>query len=343
MMQTSRTNLIVAALVVLLALAGWAMYASIRSGYDRQETRFAAERAQLVARTEALSGERDELSRHRTELDQTLERERAAAGDLASLRERIDAAAASLNQRMETLGARERELAAIDVALDQAKRQLQALDEQQATAKQRLNARLTALGERERDLAQAERVLSQTGAREQALNTTLEQLTKGTTEKRAELGKLNLELGALARDRSHSAHELAGVQAELAAARAARDQVQEQLDKALLAQSVTELQTREAALREQLANLDAELAHKIPLFARSVDLSREIAALDEQLRSLTAQRAERAGEFSDLATRIGQPASGQGAGARPEPGSADRKRGGAQTGSSQGVARMAGE
>ena len=133
------------------------------------------------------------------------------------------------------------------------------------------------------------------------------------------------------------------MEAELAATRTARDQAQEQLDKALLAQSVAELQAREAGLREQLVNLDAELAHKGPLFARSIALSREIATLDEQLRSLTAQRADRAGEFGDLVTRIGQPAPGQGAGARPEPGSADGKRGGAQTGSSQGVARVAGE
>jgi chromosome segregation ATPase len=343
MMQTSRTHLIVAALVVLLALAGWAMYASIQSGYDRQEARFVAERAQLAGRIEALSGERDELSRQRAELEQTLEKERAAAGDLASLRERIDAAAGSLSQRMATLGARERDLAAIDVALAKAKGQLQTLEEQQATAKQRLNARLTALGARERDLAQAERLLSRTGAREQALTTTLEQLGKDTTEKRAELGQINLELGTLERDRSHRAHELASVQAELTAARATRDQLQAQLDKALLAQTVAELQTREAALREQLSSLDAELAHKGPLFARSVDLSREIAALDEQLRSLSEQRADRAGEFSDLVTRIGRPAPAQGAGARPEPGSADGQGGGAHTGSSQGVARMAGE
>ena len=117
MMQTSRTKLIVTALVVLLAIVGWAMYAAIRSGYDKQEARFADERAQLTARVAALSGERDQLSGQRTELEQTLEKERAAAGDLASLRERIDTAAGALNQRMETLGARERDLASIDTSL----------------------------------------------------------------------------------------------------------------------------------------------------------------------------------------------------------------------------------
>ena len=81
MMQTSRTKLIVTALVVLLAIVGWAMYGAIRSGYDRQEARFADERAQLTARIASLSGERDQLAARGTELEQTLEKERAAAGD----------------------------------------------------------------------------------------------------------------------------------------------------------------------------------------------------------------------------------------------------------------------
>ena len=39
---------------------------------------------------------------------------------------------------------------------------------------------------------------------------------------------------------------------------------------------------RRAKRRQQLTSLDAELAHKKPLFARSVDLSREIATFDER-------------------------------------------------------------
>ena len=106
---------------------------------------------------------------------------------------------------------------------------------------------------------------------------------------------------------------------------------------------MAELQARQAALQEQLTSLNAELAHKKPLFARSVDLSREIATLDEQLRSLTAQRAERAKEFSDVVTGIRQPAPAQPAGARQETGAADGNPRGAQAGSSQSVPRMAGE
>ena len=74
MMQMSRTKLIVTALVVLLAIVGWAMYGAIRSGYDRQEARFADERAQLTARIASLSGERDQLAARGTELEQTWRR-----------------------------------------------------------------------------------------------------------------------------------------------------------------------------------------------------------------------------------------------------------------------------
>src|ERR687892_2834253 len=99
-MQTSRTKLIVAAVVVLLAIVGWAMYASIQSRYEQQEAQFVEERAQIMARVEDLTGEREELTAQIAGLEQALEEERAAAGDLASLRERIDAAAGSLNQRL---------------------------------------------------------------------------------------------------------------------------------------------------------------------------------------------------------------------------------------------------
>jgi hypothetical protein len=86
---------------------------------------------------------------------------------------------------------------------------------------------------------------------------------------------------------------------------------------------VTQLQEREAALQQQLSQLDAELGRKTPLFERSVDVSREIATLDEQLRSLTQQRANLADELADLVTRIEEPAPGEGRGAAAEPGTND--------------------
>ena len=315
-MQASRTNLIVAALVVLLAIVGWAMYASLRSGFDEQETRFAAERAELASRIEALTGEGEQRAGQVAELEQTLEEERAAAGDLASLRERIESSTGALNQRLEALGARERELAEVEAALDQRRQELAALEERQATNLQRLSARLTTLGARERDLADTTRSLSGAQLRAQELRKQIEELANTETEKRAILGALNLEIGTLERERAKRATELAGVQAELQTTQTLLAETQEQLDKSLLARSVTDLQARQAELQVRLEALDAELAHKGPLFDRSIDVSREIATLDEQLRSLTEQRAGLADELAELMSRIEEPAQGAQRGAQ---------------------------
>ena len=52
-MQASRTTqLVIAALVVLLVIVGWAMYASIQSRYEQQEARFGEERQQLSGQIE---------------------------------------------------------------------------------------------------------------------------------------------------------------------------------------------------------------------------------------------------------------------------------------------------
>jgi uncharacterized protein HemX len=107
MMQASHsTKLVIAGLVALLVILGWGMYASIQSRYEQQDARFAEERQQLSGRIEELTGEREDLGGRIADLDRTLEQERAAAGDLASLRERIATSTASLNGRMETLGDR---------------------------------------------------------------------------------------------------------------------------------------------------------------------------------------------------------------------------------------------
>jgi hypothetical protein len=235
-MQLSRTILIAAALLLLLAIIGW---------------------AEFTRRIDNLTGDRERLAGRLAELEQTLAAERAAEGDLASLRQRIETATNSLNQRMETLGAREHELAEVEATLDQSQQRLAALEDQQATAKQRLTARLAVLGERERDLSQAERALSQASASQQALATSLEQLDREVAEKRAELGALNMELGTLERERSQRATDLAGLQAELKAAQTLLSENQGQLDAASLAKSVAELQARKEDLQAKLAALEA--------------------------------------------------------------------------------------
>jgi chromosome segregation ATPase len=322
-MQASRTNLIVAALLALLMIVGWIMYASLKSRFDEQTARSVTERTELSGQIEDLTGERAQLTGQVAELEGTLAQERAAAGDLASLRERIETASASLNQRMETLGARERELAEVNTALDQAKQQRAALEERQAMNLQRLSARLTTLGARERDLAEVSRSLSAAQLRDEGLRTQIEELTSTETEKRAVLGALNLQIGTLERERAQRATALAGVQSELDTTQTLLKETQEQLDKSLLAKSVGELQAREADLHKQVDELEAELAHKGPLFDRSIDVSREIATLDQQLRSLTEQRSGLADELADLVSRIEQPVAGGRRDAQAEP-AADR-------------------
>jgi chromosome segregation ATPase len=321
-MQASRTNLTVAALVVLLAIVGWVMYASIQSRFDEQEARFAAERAELTGQIADLTGERERLTGQVTGLEQTLAQERAAAGDLASLRERIETTGASLNQRMAALGARERELAEVGTALDRATQEMAALEQRQGVNQQRLNARLATLGERERELAETARALGRTQLRAQEVRSKIEELDRTDTEKRTVLGALNLEIGTLDRQRAQRATALAGVQAELETTQARLVETRAQLDQALLAKSVAELQARETDLEAKLNDLDAELAHKGPLFDRSVDVSREIATLDAQLRSLTEQRVGLADELADLVTQIGQPPDGARGDARAAPNAA---------------------
>jgi chromosome segregation ATPase len=319
-MQASRTNLIVAALLALLMIVGWVMYASLKSRFDEQTARAEAERTELSGQIEGLTDERAQLTGQVAELERTLAEERAAAGDLASLRERIETASATLNQRMEVLGARERELAEVNTALDQAKQQMAALEERQATNLQRLSARLTTLGQRERDLAETTRSLSGAQLRAQQLQTQIEELANTETEKRAILGALNLELGTLERERAKRATALAGVQGQLQTTQTLLAETKEQLDKALLARSVADLRAREAELQTRLDALNAELAHKGPLLDRSIDVSREIATLDQQLRSLTEQRTGLADELADLMSRIEEPAGGAQRGAQGETG-----------------------
>lgn len=324
-MQASRTNLIVAGLLALLMIVGWVMYASLKSRFDEQTARAEAERTELSGQIEGLTDERAQLTGQVAELERTLAEERAAAGDLASLRERIETASATLNQRMEVLGARERELAEVNKALDQAKQQMAALEERQATNLQRLSARLTTLGERERDLAKTSRALSGARLQEEQLRATIDELSGTATEKRATVGALNLQIGTLERERAQRAATLARVQSELDTTQTLLKETQEQLDKALLAKSVGELQAREADLHKQVGELEAELAHKGPLFDRSVDVSRKIATLDQQLRSLTEQRSGLANELADLVSQIDQPVAGGRRDAQAEP-RADRAR-----------------
>jgi hypothetical protein len=81
---------------------------------------------------------------------------------------------------------------------------------------------------------------------------------------------------------------------------------------------VAQLTDAGAGLEAQVADLNAELDHKQPLFNRSISVNQALRALDEQLRSITMQRDTLTGELQEL---VGQLAEGQ-AGLAPEGGEA---------------------
>ncbi len=111
-----RTSLIVLGLAALLAVLGWGMYLSVKTGYDAQQARFNQERTELTERIadleSTLATERSATSERIGSLEGSLARERSAAGDLAALEARIGHAKADLNQRLAALGERERDRAA---------------------------------------------------------------------------------------------------------------------------------------------------------------------------------------------------------------------------------------
>ncbi len=94
----------------------------------------------------------------------------------------------------------------------------------------------------------------------------------------------------------------------LASAQQTLGETEARLDKARLAQSVAELAADRDALRQEAADLNAELQHKQPLLGRSISVNQELRGLDEQLRALTMQRDDLAAELQQL---VGQLAEGK--------------------------------
>ncbi len=318
-----RTSLIVLGLLVLLAVLGWGMYLSVKAGYDAQQGRFNRERTELTGRVadlqSTLATERSTSSKRIAELEDTLARERAAAGDLAALEARLDHAKSELNQRMTVLGERERDRAAAEAALTEVQAQLGALTEQRDAATGRLNHRLQVLGERELDLVNAERALGHARTEHDRLQAEVAALDRTLASRKTALGALDVEMAALGREQSTSASELDRTRSALAGAQATLTEVEAKLDKALLAQGVAELTASRTALRQEVADLNAELEHKQPLFHASVSVNQKLLGLDEQLRSLSIERDKLTAELQALVAQLGRAQEGHAAGAEAAP------------------------
>ena len=240
-----RTSLVVLGLLVLLAVLGWAMYLSVKAGYDAQQARFNQERTELTGRVADLEGtlatERSTSSGRIAGLEDTLAGERAAAGDLAALTGRIEQAKADLNRRMTALGERERDRAAAEAALGETRSQLTALTEQRAGATGRLNQRLMVLGQREVDLASAGRALDHARAERDRLQAEIAGLEQTFANRNGTLGAVDVKLAALLRERAKATAALERTQGALAGTQTTLTEVEAKLDKALLAQDVAEL------------------------------------------------------------------------------------------------------
>ncbi len=318
-----RTPLIVLGLLVLLAVLGWGMYLSVKAGYDAQQGRFNQERTELTGRVadlqSTLATERSTSSGRIAELEDTLARERAAAGDLAALEARIDRAKAELNQRMTVLGEREQDRAAAEAALAAVQSQLTGLTEERDGATGRLNHRLQVLGERELDLVKAERALGHARTEHDRLQAEIADLGQTLASRKAALGALDIQVAALGREQSKSASELDRTRSALAGTQATLADAEAKLDKALLAQGVAELTASRTALRQEVADLNAELAHKQPLFHESVSVNRKLLGLDQQLRSLSVERDKLTAELQALVAQLGQAQEGHAAGADATP------------------------
>ena len=274
----------VAALLALLMMVGWDMYRSLEFvSTSRPPAPWQAHRL----------SDRSKASRAARAADRAGGR---AGGTLRRSaprrRSRQPARAhrhrgASLNQRIETLGARERELAEVSQALAQAKQRIATLEERQAANRQRLNTRFTTLGERDRDLARP-RSLSDTQLR--SSNCKKRSGSSATRRPRTRRPRaLDLQVGTLdggARNAPPPSPAWIG----LDTTQTLLKETQEQLDKALLAQSVGELQARSGpakAARRARGRAPPQGA----LFDRSIDVGRGIATLDQRCaRSPTTLR-----------------------------------------------------
>ncbi len=312
-----RTSLVVLGLLVLLAVLGWAMYLSVKAGYDAQQARFNQERTELTGRVADLEGtlatERSTSSGRIAGLEDTLAGERAAAGDLAALTGRIEQAKADLNRRMTALGERERDRAAAEAALGETRSQLTALTEQRAGATGRLNQRLMVLGQREVDLASAGRALDHARAERDRLQAEIAGLEQTFANRNGTLGAVDVKLAALLRERAKATAALERTQGALAGTQTTLTEVEAKLDKALLAQDVAELAASRTALRQEVADLNAELDHKQPLFHQSVSVNRQLLGLDERLRSLSIERDKLTVQLQALVAELARAREGHAA------------------------------
>ena len=194
---------------LIAALLGWGILIFSTSAHNDAAERWAQERSDLDGRVAELTATGEELQGQVAELEGTLAQERAAGGVLASVKDKIETANATLSARMTTLGERERQIAEAEVRFADLQAELAEVDARIDQAKGSLNRRMTVLGERERDLAARQGDLARLADRLAA--------TEGKTgDAVARLNQRMAVLGERDRDLADAGLTLAAVQQRIA-------------------------------------------------------------------------------------------------------------------------------
>ena len=252
-----------------------------------REGRLAEVRETLNARMGVLREREHELADRRRQLASLTE-------ESAQVEGRSTAAVASLNRRMATLGERDRDLAAADQALAALTQQIDRAEQRHAAATAQLNGRLALLRDREREAAELARAVMHADGGLARLQGAAADAEADLIDRRTALAAAEVGLAEAERALSQRGAAMARVTARLESAQAQLAELEGEVDHALLAQAAGDLGTRRAALLEEIAALDGEIARKGPLAESALTLSTRVAELEDQLLRLTREREQAA-------------------------------------------------
>lgn len=177
-------------------------------------TRLATDETEGRARGLSLSAAEAKV----TELTGALDTERQAHGELAALRTKIDDGTALLNQRMATLGAREKEIAAAETRLGQHKTALAAGEAGMGEAGARLSRRMATLGEREREQIDLDRRIGEAKAQAEAAQKRAADVEQRINARMHLLGEREQEFAKIDRETVDARARLATLQGEITTA-----------------------------------------------------------------------------------------------------------------------------
>jgi chromosome segregation ATPase len=261
--------------------------AGLQSEVAAVETRIDRAKASLNQRMAVLGERERDLAARRAD-------HARLTNALAATEGKIDDAAARLNRRMTVLGERDRDLVDAGAALTAAEARVADQEARLASATARLNHRFAQLGEAERRLVDGERSLQRLTVQAERTSDRLAGLEIELADRQTALGRLGVELAAAERTLSRQDRELARSEERLGAARAELAAVEGQLEHALLASDVADLSARRDDLTRQVAALDEDIRRKGPLAESALALNTRVVGLEEEIIELSRERDQTA-------------------------------------------------